>query len=160
MFLFESASSFPCAGWSRSQHGVEGVERYAGEESLNAFLARTDILVCLLPLTDSTRGLLDECLFDALPQGASLINVGRGPHLVQQDLLDALDSKKLHSVVLDVTDLEPLPSSHPFWKHPRRRLTPHIATRPETADTLVLENLRRHRAGEHMIGEIDRIRGY
>jgi glyoxylate/hydroxypyruvate reductase A len=153
---------FPCAGWSRSAHEIEGVECYAGADSLDAFLARTDILVCLLPLTDATRGLIDKHVFDTLPKGASFINVGRGPHVVQQDLLNALDSSRLHAAILDVTDPEPLPPTHPFWTHPRVRLTPHIAsaTRPETAVDVVLENLRRHRAGLPLIGAIDRARGY
>jgi glyoxylate/hydroxypyruvate reductase len=153
---------FPCAGWSRSAHELEGVECYAGADSLDAFLARTDILICLLPLTDATRGLLGKHVFDTLPRGASIINVGRGPQLVQQDLLDALDSGKLHAAILDVTDPEPLPPTHPFWEHPRVRLTPHIAsaTRPETAVDVVLDNLRRHRAGEPLVGVIDRTRGY
>ncbi|WP_277183075.1 glyoxylate/hydroxypyruvate reductase A [Caballeronia sp. BR00000012568055] len=153
---------FPCAGWSRSAHEIEGVECFAGVESLDAFLARTDILVCLLPLTDATRGIIDKHVFDTLPEGASFINVGRGPHVNQQDLLNALDSGRLHAAILDVTDPEPLPPAHAFWTHPRVRLTPHIAsaTRPESAVDVVLDNLRRHRAGERMIGEIDRTRGY
>ncbi|MDR5741219.1 MULTISPECIES: glyoxylate/hydroxypyruvate reductase A [unclassified Caballeronia] len=153
---------FPCAGWSRSQHHIEGVECYAGDASFDAFIARTDILICLLPLTDATRGVIDRHVFATLPQGASLINVGRGPHVIQQDLLDALDSGHLHAAILDVTDPEPLPPTHPLWTHPRVRLTPHIAsaTRPESAVEVVLDNLRRHRAGERMTGEIDRTRGY
>jgi glyoxylate/hydroxypyruvate reductase A len=153
---------FDCAGWSRSPHEIEGVECHAGVESLDTFLARTDILVCLLPLTDATRGLIGKHVFETLPKGASFINVGRGPQVIQQDLLDALDSGHLHAAILDVTDPEPLSPTHPFWTHPRVRLTPHIAsaTRPETAVDVVLENLRRHRAGERMIGAIDRTRGY
>jgi glyoxylate/hydroxypyruvate reductase len=153
---------FRCAGWSRSPHEIEGVECYAGADTFDAFLARTDILVCLLPLTDATRGLIDKRVFDKLPKGASFINVGRGPHVNQQDLLDALNSGHLHAAILDVTDPEPLPAEHAFWTHPRVRLTPHIAsaTRPETAVDVVLDNLRRHREGLPMIGEIDRARGY
>ncbi|WP_250510715.1 glyoxylate/hydroxypyruvate reductase A [Caballeronia sp. GACF4] len=153
---------FACAGWSRSAHELEGIECHAGVESLDAFLARTDVLVCLLPLTDSTRGLLNKRVFAALPPGASFINVGRGPQVNQDDLLDALDSGHLHAAILDVTDPEPLPDTHPFWTHPRVRLTPHIAsaTRPETAVDVVLDNLRRHREGQPMIGQIDRSRGY
>ncbi|WP_250468426.1 glyoxylate/hydroxypyruvate reductase A [Caballeronia sp. GAFFF2] len=153
---------FACAGWSRSAHELEGIECHAGVESLDAFLARTDVLVCLLPLTDSTRGLLNKRVFAALPPGASFINVGRGPQVNQDDLLDALDSGHLHAAILDVTDPEPLPDTHPFWMHPRVRLTPHIAsaTRPETAVDVVLDNLRRHREGQPMIGQIDRSRGY
>ena len=153
---------FPCAGWSRSAHEIEGIQCYAGVDSLDPFLARTDILVCLLPLTDATRGLIDKHVFDTLPKGASFINVGRGPQVIQHDLLNALDSGRLHAAILDVTDPEPLPPTHPFWTHPRVRLTPHIAsaTRPETAVDAVLENLRRHRTGLPLIGAIDRTRGY
>ena len=153
---------FACAGWSRSVRTLEGVECYAGEAALDAFLARTDILICLVPLTDATRGLLDAALFARLPRGASLIQTGRGPHLRQQDLLAALDSGQLQHAILDVTDPEPLPAGHPLWTHPRVRITPHIAsaTRPDTAVEVVLENLRRHREGLPMLGEIDRMQGY
>ncbi|HTR08986.1 MAG TPA: glyoxylate/hydroxypyruvate reductase A [Paraburkholderia sp.] len=153
---------FPCAGWSRSAHALPGIDCYAGTEALDAFLARTDILICLLPLTNATRGLLDATLFAKLPKRASFINVGRGPQLDQQALLDALDSGHLQNAILDVTDPEPLPPSHPFWTHPRVRLTPHIAsaTRPETAVEVVLDNIRRHRDGLPMRGQIDRSRGY
>lgn len=153
---------FACAGWSRSPRTLPGVECYAGAEALDAFLARTDILIGLLPLTEATRGLLDAALFAKLPQGASFINVGRGPQLNQQALLDALDSGHLCNAILDVADPEPLPPEHPFWTHPRVRLTPHIAsaTRPETAVDVVLENIRRHRDGLPMLGLIDRTRGY
>jgi glyoxylate/hydroxypyruvate reductase len=153
---------FPCAGWSRSEHRIEGVECFAGVAALDAFLARTDVLVCLLPLTDATRGLLDKRLFGKLPKGASFVNVGRGAQVNQQDLLDALDSGQLQNAILDVTDPEPLPESHPFWTHPRVRITPHIAsaTRPESAVDVVLENIRRRRDGLPMVGEVDRSRGY
>jgi glyoxylate/hydroxypyruvate reductase A len=153
---------FACAGWSRSPRSLPGVDCYAGAEALDAFLARTDILICLLPLTEATRGLLDAKLFAKLPRGASFINVGRGPQLDQQALIDALDSGHLRNAILDVTDPEPLPPTHPFWSHPRVRITPHIAsaTRPETAVEVVLDNIRRHREGLPMLGLIDRARGY
>jgi glyoxylate/hydroxypyruvate reductase A len=153
---------FDCAGWSRSGREIEGVACYAGEGALDAFLARTDILICLLPLTPATRGLLDAQLFAKLPRGASLIQTGRGPHLNQQDLLAALESGQLQNAILDVTDPEPLPAGHALWTHPRVRITPHIAsaTRPETAVEVVLENLRRHREGLPMVGQIDRAQGY
>ena len=153
---------FPCAGWSRSGASIQGVDCYAGTDSLDAFLARSDILICLLPLTTATRGLLDRSLFSKLPRGAALIQTGRGPHLNQEDLLAALASGQLGSAILDVTDPEPLPAAHPLWSHPRVRITPHIAsaTRPDSAVDVILDNLRRHREGLPMIGQIDRTRGY
>ncbi|MEW9586312.1 2-hydroxyacid dehydrogenase [Paraburkholderia sp. DGU8] len=153
---------FPCAGWSRKPRTLDGIDCYAGSEALTAFLARTDVLVCLLPLTEATRGLLNAKLFAALPRGASLVNVGRGAHLNQDDLLAALASGQLNNAILDVTDPEPLPATHALWGHPRVRITPHIAsaTRPDTAVDVVPDNLRRHCAGEPLLGAIDRSRGY
>ncbi|MGF6723475.1 glyoxylate/hydroxypyruvate reductase A [Paraburkholderia sp. GAS41] len=153
---------FACAGWSRSPREIDGVQCFAGEATLDTFLARCDVLVCLLPLTDATRGLLGQRVFDVLPAGASLVHVGRGPQLVTADLLDALASGQLRNAVLDVTDPEPLPASHALWDHPRVRITPHVAsaTQPDTAVDAVLDNLRRYRAGEPMRGAIDRTRGY
>ena len=153
---------FACAGWSRSQHTIEGVECFAGAATLDAFLARTDVLICMLPLTDETRGLLDRRVFAALPKGASIVHVGRGPQLAANDLLEAMDRGQIHSAVIDVTDPEPLPADHPLWTQPRVRITPHIAsvTSAIPAADALLENLRRHRAGEPMIGQIDRARGY
>ncbi|SAL24290.1 2-hydroxyacid dehydrogenase [Caballeronia telluris] len=153
---------FPCAGWSRSERVIDGVDCHAGIDSLDAFLGRTDVLICLLPLTDATRGMLNARVFSALPQGASVINVGRGAHLDQEDLLAALVSGQLDSAILDVTEPEPLPADHPLWTHPRVRITPHIAsaTRPESAVDVVIENIRLHRAGLRMIGQVDRARGY
>lgn len=153
---------FDCAGWSRSRHAVEGVRCYAGPDELPAFLNRTDILVCLLPLTDATRGFLNAGLFAQLPMGAGLVQVGRGPQLVDADLLAALSLGRIGEAVLDVTDPEPLPAGHPFWRHPRIQLTPHIAsmTQPVSAAEAVIDNLRRFEAGEAMVGLVDRSRGY
>jgi glyoxylate/hydroxypyruvate reductase A len=156
------ALGFDCAGWSRSVHDIAGVECHAGPAALPGFLARCDILVCLLPLTPDTRGILDRALFDALPRGAALVHVGRGGHLVQQDLLDALDRGQLAQAVLDVCEPEPPPSGHPFFQHPAIVLTPHIAsmTQPETAVEAVLDNLLRHHRGQPLDGLVDRGRGY
>ena len=149
-------------GWSRRLAEIPGVTCYAGAESLSEFLGHCDILVCLLPLTAQTRGILDSRVMSALPRGAWLINVGRGAHLDEQALLDALEAGQLSGAILDVFEPEPLPESHAFWRHPRIVVTPHIAaeTQPETAAPLVLENIRRHRRGEPLRDVIDRHRGY
>ena len=156
------AFGFPLAGWNRSPREIAGVACYAGADALPEFVAQTDILVCLLPLTDETRGILNADLFARLPRGAGLVNVGRGPHLVEADFLAALDSGALSGAVLDVTDPEPLPAGHPFWSHPRILLTPHNAsmTTPDTAVDHVLDVIARHRRGEELPGRVDRTRGY
>ena len=153
---------FACAGWSRTMRTLEGIESFAGAESLPAFLARTDILVCLLPLTESTRGLIARRVFEALPPDAAFVNVGRGALVVQDDLLAALDSGRLSAAILDVTVPEPLPPEHPLWTHPRIIVTPHIAaeTQPESSAHAILENVLRHRRGEPLVGVVDRSRGY
>lgn len=153
---------FRLRGWNRSLRRMDGVESFAGPDQLQPFLEGCDILICLLPLTPETRGILNRKLFSALPAGAALINVGRGPHLVDADLVEALDSGRLSRAILDVTDPEPLPAEHPFWTHPRVFLTPHVAsmTQPETAAPILLENVRRYRRGEPLLNLIDRSRGY
>jgi glyoxylate/hydroxypyruvate reductase A len=153
---------FDCAGWSRSPRALDGVRCFAGAGALPDFLARTDILVCLLPLTDMTRGILNRELFARLPKGAALVNAGRGGHLVEADLITALDSGHLSAAVLDVAEAEPPPPNHPFWTHPRILLTPHVAsmTQPDTAVSVVLDNIRRHQSGEPLRGLVDRARGY
>ena len=153
---------FDCAGWSRTQRELDGVRCWHGADQLEAFLAHSDILVCLLPLTDSTRGMLNAHLFARLPHGAALVQVGRGPQLNDDDLLTALESGQLSAAVNDVTDPEPLPPEHPFWQHPAIWLTPHIASQTQTdsAVAALLDNLRRYQRGEPMVGLIDRNRGY
>lgn len=156
------AFGYARCGWSRSPREIAGVTCFAGMQSLERFLGLCDILVCLLPLTAETRGILDRRLIRALPRGASLVNVGRGGHLDSPSLLEALDSGQLAAAILDVCEPEPLPPSHPFWRHPKIWLTPHIAsmTQPETAARALLDNLRRHRRGEPLHGLIDRRKGY
>jgi glyoxylate/hydroxypyruvate reductase A len=138
---------FQLSGWNRSTRSIKGVTIYTGSDELDAFLASCDILVCLLPLSDETRGILNSRLFAALPHGAGLINVGRGGHLVEEDLLTALDSGQIRSAVLDVFASEPLPENHPFWKHPQI---------PESATRVVVANIRRHQAGEPLMDVVNR----
>lgn len=153
---------YRCYGWSRSHKSVDGCITFGGEENLEAFLACCDILICLLPLTDATRGIIGERVFSALPAGAALINTGRGAHLDESALLNALDSGQLSQAILDVTEPEPLPPSHRFWSHPRIIVTPHIAgsTRPDTAALGLIDNIRRHQRGEPLHDAVDRSRGY
>ena len=153
---------FPLAAWSRSKKVLEGVSCFHGEEQLAGFLMETDILVCLLPLTEQTRGILNARSFSLLPMGARLLHVGRGPHLDQAALIDALDQGRIAAAMLDVTDPEPLPQDHALWSHPRVMITPHVAsmTQPHTAAQSVIDNIRRHRAGGNPIGLVDRSLGY
>ena len=153
---------FALSGWSRSAHDIDGVICHAGEAALPAFLSSCDILICLLPLTPETRGILCRDMLTQLPSGASLINVGRGGHLVEQDLLSLLDEGHLSGAVLDVFDPEPLPAGHAFWTHPRIIMTPHIAsmTRADSAARALIANIRRYESGQPMEGEVARGRGY
>lgn len=157
-----AALGFSLLGWSRLEYQIEGVDCYAGEAGLTPFLGQCDILVCLLPLTDETRHILNRATFNRLPRGAKLVNAARGGHLVQDDLLEALASGQIDAAMLDVTDPEPLPAGHPFYSHPAILMTPHVAgiTRTDTAGIALIDNLRRLLRGEPLIGEIDRRRGY
>jgi glyoxylate/hydroxypyruvate reductase len=153
---------FDVAGWSRSAARLKGIQCFAGADGLAHMLARSEILVCLLPLTPATENILDARLFAALPPGAALVNCGRGAHLVEADLIAALDSGHLSAAVLDVFRTEPLPSEHPFWSHPRIVVTPHAAaaTNPATAAPIVAAALNRFTAGKTVLNLVDRARFY
>jgi glyoxylate/hydroxypyruvate reductase A len=153
---------FRLAGWSRSPKSISGVTCFHGVGGFDEFLAGTDILICLLPLTAETEGILNADTFAKLPAGAAVINVGRGGHLVEKDLLAALDSGQLGGATLDVFRKEPLPEKHAFWKHPRIFMTPHVAsmTVPSSAVRAVVANIQRLEAGEALQHIVDMKRGY
>ncbi|HEY3909417.1 MAG TPA: glyoxylate/hydroxypyruvate reductase A [Stellaceae bacterium] len=156
------ALGFPVAGWGRGERTLPGFATFAGAAGLPRLLAHSEILVCLLPLTSETEGILNARAFAALPKGAGLVNAGRGRHLVEQDLIPALDSGQLSAAALDVFHEEPLPPGHPFWRHPRIVVTPHIAgtTNPATAAPIIVDNIRRFEAGRPLRHQVDPGRGY
>lgn len=155
-------AGFKLRGWSRSPKELDGIETFYGRDQLAGFLAETDMLICLLPLTDDTKGILNASLFATLPKGACLINAARGAHLMERDLVDALDRGHLEAVTLDVFDTEPLPASSPLWQHERVLITPHVASYcvPETAAKGIVANIAHVKAGRPLHHQVDRRKGY
>ena len=157
-----SALGVKVIGWSQSPKQLSKIQHFSGAAEFKDFLKQTGILVCMLPLTPHTQNILNLDNFNCLPKGAYLINIGRGEHLVENDLLTALDSGQLAGAYLDVFRQEPLPPEHPFWLHQRIRVTPHIAavTNPATALPQILENYRRLQAGEPLLNCVHTQKGY
>jgi glyoxylate/hydroxypyruvate reductase A len=153
---------FETAGWSRSPKEMDGIECFHGQAELASFLARTEILVNLLPLTPATENILNREAFGRLPRGAYLINPARGRHVVDEDLLAALDSGQIAGAALDVFREEPLPKDHPFWTHPKVWISPHVAsvTQPSTAVQGILESMRRFEAGLPLQNVVNWKEGY
>jgi glyoxylate/hydroxypyruvate reductase A len=153
---------FPVTGWSQTPKDIEGVKCLAGEDALDDFLSQTRILICMLPLTPKTRGILNHKTFDKLPAGAYVINIARGQHLIEKDLLAALDSGQLGGACLDVFGVEPLPEDHPFWSHPKITVTPHISsiTYPKAVAPQIIENYKRTKTGKPLLNVVDVKRGY
>ena len=153
---------FKVRGWSRTPKSLPKVESFAGRGQLPDFLRATEILVCLLPLTQETQGILNAGLFAHLPQGASLINAARGGHLVEADLATAMASGRIGAATLDVFATEPLPQDHPFWTTERLHITPHNAsnTDPRSAAWRIAKQIARYEAGEKLEDIVDRARGY
>ena len=157
-----AALGFDVAGWSRGEKNIRGVASHHGARGLREMLARSEILVCLLPLTAQTENILNAETFAQLPKGAFVINAARGGHCMEEDLLAALESGHLAGAALDVFKTEPLEKSSPLWRHPRVYITPHIAsmTVPATAAEHVMENIRRFRAGRELTHLADLAREY
>ena len=149
-------------GWSRSAKRAEGIECFAGDEELGAFLGDCDVVVCMLPLTAQTEGLLRRDTFAMMKRGAYLINAARGGHVVEADLVAAIDEGRLSGATLDVQREEPMPAGHPFWSHPRIRITPHVATYTlaRFCAAQVADNYRRLQRGEPLHNRVDLGRQY
>lgn len=157
-----AANGYRVLGWSRSETKVAGMTTFAGEAALVPVLDAADVVVNLLPLTDATRGLFNAQTFARMRRGAALVNLARGAHVVEADLLSALDGQQLAHAVLDVFTVEPLPATHPFWSHPRITVLPHVAalTDPRSAARIVARNVAALRAGRLLENLVDRSRGY
>jgi len=157
-----AALGFEVRGFSRLPKQIDGVEVFAGMDQLADFATGLDIVVSVLPLTPQTTGIMDAAFFNSLAPGAFVINGGRGPQVVDDDLLAALDSGRIGGAALDVFAVEPLPESHPFWTHPHIRVWPHVAaqTNATSAADQVAEAILRMMAGESPANRVDWARGY
>lgn len=157
-----SALNFPVTGWSRSPKVIDGIPCLHGEAGLQAVLRTAQIVVTLLPKTADTENLLNARRLAMLPDGAVILNPGRGALIDDAALLAELDTGRLAHATLDVFRVEPLPADHPFWAHPRVTVTPHIAadTRPDSAAQVIIENVRRGEAGLPLLHLVDRGLGY
>ncbi|MBL6931417.1 MAG: glyoxylate/hydroxypyruvate reductase A [Rhodospirillales bacterium] len=153
---------FRLAGWSRTEKNIDGIDSFHGQDGLAAFLGRTDILVCLLPLTAQTEGIINRRTLAQLPKGAYIINAGRGPQINEPDLLVAIDGGHLAGAALDVFCDEPLPGDSPMWDHPKILVTPHVASlsSAKSAARDIAENIRRIRRGETPENVVDSGAGY
>jgi glyoxylate/hydroxypyruvate reductase len=153
---------FRVIGWSSHPSTLEGITAFDGETGLQSVLEQSEILVNLLPLTNETKGILNAKAFQTMPAGSSLINVARGAHVIDTDLIAALDSGHLEQAILDVFTPEPLPTDHAFWQHPKVTVLPHVAatTNPVTASNIVAQNVQRLRSGQALENLVDRSRGY
>jgi len=153
---------FPVHSWSRTAKDTPGVKSYAGAQQLDDFLAASRVLICMLPLTPETTGILNRSTLSALPRGSYLINVARGGHLVEADLLALINEGHIAGATLDVFGEEPLPPAHPFWQEPRISITPHISALTVRAEAArqVGGKIAALERGEVVAGTIDRTKGY
>jgi glyoxylate/hydroxypyruvate reductase len=162
MAMSLKAFGFDVAGWTRTPRTAEGIEVFCGKEAFAAFLARTEILVAMLPATRETENILDAKAFALMPKGACLINLARGDILRDADLLAALDSGQLAGATLDAFRVEPLPKDDPLWGHPRITIIPHVSRAPAPRDIVpqIVENVRRAQAGRPLAWLVDLETGY
>ena len=153
---------FPINGWSRSPKAIEGVRAFSGTEQFNDFLAASRVLVNLLPLTPETANVINQDTLARLQPGAYVINVARGAHLVEEDLLAAIDRGHVAGATLDVFRTEPLPAGHPFWNHPRITVTPHTSARTLRDESIaqIARKMAALQRGEAVAGVVDAQRGY
>ena len=153
---------FQVYGWSRTEKNCDNVTSFHGKDQLEEFLENSEILICLLPLTEDTRNILNADLFDMLPEGAYIINVARGEHLVEHDLMEMINNGHLSGASLDVFREEPLPEEHPFWEHPSINITPHVAslTKPESVVAQIAENYDRMKEDEPLKNKVEMEKGY
>ncbi len=153
---------FPLRCWSRSRKEISGVTSYAGDQEMRDFLQGTRVLINLLPNTPETAGIINQSLLAQLADNSYVMNIARGAHVVEADLLAALDSGKVKAAMLDVFHQEPLPADNPLWAHPRVAITPHVAavTRPEEAIAYIAKTIGQVERGERANGLVDRARGY
>lgn len=155
-------NKFNVTGWSRTKKEILGVSTFHGDGQLQEFLSETNVLVCLLPLTSETENILNKALFEKLPQEAYIINVARGPHLVEEDLVEMIEKGHLSGAALDVFRKEPLPEDHPFWSNDKIKITPHIAsvTLPKTVVPQILHNYRKMKEEKKLENVVSRDKEY
>jgi glyoxylate/hydroxypyruvate reductase A len=160
--LVLKSMGFTVSAWVRSPRANAEVAIFQGADQLEPFLAQTDIAVCLLPLTAETEGILCARTFAMMPKGAMIVNVGRGRHVIEADLIAALDAGQLEHAALDALWPEPLPPDNPLWVHPKVTIMPHVARRPTVRQlaTEIVANIHRLREGGHLLQQVDLERGY
>lgn len=153
---------FEVIGWSKSQKALKKITTFEGREGLYSVCSNSDYLINILPLTQLTEGILNKDLFARMKPSSFIINVGRGPHVVDQDLIESIDSEMIRGASLDVFHTEPLPESHKFWSHPQINITPHIAslTNIDTVFPQIIENIKRLDLGKTMLNLVDNEKGY
>ena len=153
---------FPVSTWTKTPKADDGIRHFHGDDQLEPFLRQTDIAVCLLPLTAETEGIFNARNLAMMPKGSMVVNIGRGGHVVQDDLIAALDSGHIAHASLDALKPEPLPADNPLWSHPKVTIMPHVARRPTVKHltTQIVANIKSLQAGKGLLQPIDKQAGY